>query len=78
MSGDDWIPMQNTGIKDKTWTYIYVWDIVEAEYGMDREVVPEMTSKEYHWFVYRILEYWHPDLTILGNIYQNPELIPQE
>ena len=69
--------MQYTGLKDKNGKEIYEGDIFKAPHdfgpGGYHERVGSVGFDEllgYQW------QYWHlPDLELIGNIYENPELI---
>lgn len=73
---DDYVWMQYTGLKDKNGKEIYEGDIVE-DYGYINEIVfsggcfclskPMMNYEATYWNCNEIL--------IIGNVYENPELI---
>lgn len=70
-------PMQYTGLKDKNGKEIYEGDIIKAphDFGPGGWVEKQFTvcwdnEKGYQW------SYWKLDeLEIIGNIYENPELL---
>lgn len=81
---DDYIVMLFTGIKNKNGTEIYEGDIVEL--NKRKFVVEKTISKEYG-FRITVRDLYYKDLsitfcwsdcTVIGNIYENPELIEKE
>ena len=76
----DYIPMQSTWLRDKNGRDIYEWDIVQStrpaamKYKVirDDEVAGFLFEDEFKaWFS----PYGRRDVVIIGNIYENPELI---
>jgi uncharacterized phage protein (TIGR01671 family) len=74
--------IQYTGLKDKNAKEIYQSDLVKDEHGFTKEIVWSC----YEWRLkghdvsYPIVSYesdipGHADLEIIGNIYENPELL---
>jgi uncharacterized phage protein (TIGR01671 family) len=87
----DCIVMQFTGLKDMNGTEIYEDDIVfnHAEEGrsnsntiiwdMDRYVIEQLSAQDDEINgigIYLELYLFNTDIEVIGNIYENPELIP--
>ena len=78
----DYIPMQSTWLRDKNGRDIYEWDIVQSTRpaAMKYKV---MRDDKVAWFLFedefkaRFSPYGRVDVVIIGNIYENPELIEQ-
>lgn len=76
----NFIPLQYTGLLDKNWVEIYENDIVRYDLDWDWEirlaVVPQLTPKARHryWELQSLVDDWYY-IEIIGNIYQNPELL---
>lgn len=84
---DDLIIMQYVGLKDKNGKEIYEGDIVKVFNGTEGEILTEVFLYDYGWRFKRIdnneawyFYQWENDETgieIIGNIYQNPELLKE-
>lgn len=83
---DDIVLMQSTGLKDKNGKDVYIGDIIKCTMGCPHEVYLE---KEYGGtyvggmpavYLKGIKEgyAWTGDEEIIGNIYENPELMEEE
>lgn len=76
--------MQSTGLKDVDGVEIYESDIVKLSFGIPPTSARlQIIWKEYGWYLHSpsggcedFMKACYPsDLTIIGNIYENPELI---
>ena len=77
LEGDDVILMQYTGLKDKQGKEIYEGDILKGK-GFNGEVdIWEAVNLCYfhHWQETESLMEENGDIEIIGNIYENPDLI---
>ena len=79
--GSGWEWMQYTGLKDRTGKEIYEGDIVNIEYDTVNEIGEDSTDYKENVVVeweYELLcqiEYDNKGIEIIGNIYENPELL---
>jgi uncharacterized phage protein (TIGR01671 family) len=82
----DVILMQYTGLKDAYGQEIYEGDIVKGYCHYPNKVfeVRYLASKSNCGFVAtdspdrdRLIRSWYEDITVIGNIYENPELLEQ-
>ena len=72
----DAIIMQYTGLKDKNWVGIYEGDILKWSWGFLWEVVYDNDFLQFRFNNDREIDYyWLDNLEIIGNKYENPELI---
>jgi hypothetical protein len=80
------ILMQYTGIKDKNGKEIYDGDIVRSIQDWDHSIeqvsaVKQITPVEWMWGCYgniNIALKYHKNTEVIGNIYENPELLENE
>jgi len=80
----EWIPMQYTGLKDKNGREIYEGDIVRFKDWWDEEMVGEVRYSEKDMAFTIVNDFWDgfpimyaDDLEVIGNIYENPELLEE-
>jgi uncharacterized phage protein (TIGR01671 family) len=82
---NDWIPMQYTGLKDKTGKEIYEGDLVKwtDELGENPNIF-KVAYETAQWVIVPISDPvlgWYigeKELEIIGNVYENPELVQQK
>jgi len=84
--GDTYIPLQYTGLKDHHGTDIYEGDIVNWFDKLGRNDVPFVVAYEHAQFILTVSQAKLPgryvgwaldskELEVIGNIYDNPELV---
>jgi hypothetical protein len=73
---DDYEWMQYTGLKDKNGKEIYEGDLVRyGKDGMIGKVEWDYAKTRWRWSSFPLTNVEVRKLTIIGNIYENPELI---
>ncbi len=83
------IPLEYTGLKDKNGKEIYEGDIVRIkQYNYDSEwrlctltlVSPITFTSDCQFFPTKLVNnrLWEPDTEVIGNIYENPELLEKK
>ena len=79
VSNDDYILMQFTSLKDINGKEIYEGDIVNIRhYGSQKKVIVEIDEDGVFPFGYKYSEwdgYYLQTAEVIGNIYENPELL---
>ena len=77
--GDSFIIMQYTNLKDRNDVEIYDGDIVRY-WDKDRSpgfVIEKVHWRRYEWIVFGTEWFGDRDMEVIGNIYQNPELLEE-
>ena len=75
----NYVVMQFTGLRDKNGTEIYEDDIVRNRDHLGQEGIKQVC---YHAPCFKLARYgkelrtWHWSSEVIGNIYENPELLP--
>ncbi|EME3558714.1 hypothetical protein QPI78_001197 [Enterococcus faecium] len=87
MAPDKYVLMQSTGMKDKNGVEIFEGDLVEHDDNLNGdwetfEACEVVYDKDYAQFCFKwdagnFLTYYR-NLNVIGNIYENPELLEEE
>ena len=82
---DEWIPIQFTGLHDRTGKEIYEGDIIEDRWG--RKYIVEWSNERSGWIPFANgtgcgccevdMIYNSKDTEVIGNRYENPELLEE-
>lgn len=75
MMGTNLILMQYTGLKDKNGKEIYEGDICTQTFGSNPQDKGEVTIDITRGVMVGIMQVWHHNVEIIGNIYETPELL---
>ncbi len=81
IDNENYILMQYTGLKDKNWKEIYEWDILYNEVFTHNLWYVKYSSEKGAFIIYnkKFWEVWYltnySELEIVGNIYENKELL---
>lgn len=76
---DEWVVMQYTGLKDKNGEDIHEDDIVKSPCGTHKVIFVDggfcLDTGEIATDLYRMIDSKGNHLEVIGNIYENPELL---
>lgn len=76
---DEWIVMQYAGLKDKNRKEIYEDDVVKSPCGIHKVIFVDggfcLDTGEIATDLYRMIDSEGNHLEVIGNIYENPELL---
>ena len=70
--------MQDTGLKDKNGKEIYEGDVCRVDYTDGWELGVVEYEKGTYYLIYKSLGMNHDKIEVVGNIYENPELLEED
>jgi uncharacterized phage protein (TIGR01671 family) len=72
----EWKVMQYTGLKDKNGKEIYEGDVLQKEkYESTRRIIERIPVEWHEWGKWTIADLKTENFEVIGNIYQNPDLL---
>ena len=83
LDNEDFIPMQYTGLKDKNGVEIYEGDVIQTDGYAPCEIIYEAPKFMALWknrnnLTWDLQSFVFDEIEVIGNIYENPELLEQK